>query len=223
MILRNLERQPVRSVTSVVGIAFAVAVLLVGLAFIDVMDVLIEPAVRPGDAPGRDGDVRRAAVGARRARGRASAGRDGRRADAQRAGPAARGPALRARWRSPGLPETPQLNRVVDREGRRAVAAADGLVLSRMLGDILDVAPGDRCRSRCSKARGRSGTSRVAALVDDSLGLQAYMRIDAVARCSCGKATSSPARPDARSGGARPLLPRGEADAGGGRRGADAS
>jgi putative ABC transport system permease protein len=41
MILRNLERQPVRTFISVLGIAFAVAVLLVGLAFIDVMEVLI--------------------------------------------------------------------------------------------------------------------------------------------------------------------------------------
>ena len=42
MVLRNLERQPVRALASVVGIAFAVAVLFVGLAFIDVMDVLID-------------------------------------------------------------------------------------------------------------------------------------------------------------------------------------
>ena len=42
MVLRNLERQPIRSATSVIGIAFAVAVLVVGMAFIDVMNVLID-------------------------------------------------------------------------------------------------------------------------------------------------------------------------------------
>src|SRR5581483_4939754 len=41
MIIRNLERQPLRTLTSVVGIGFAVAVLVVGLSFMDVMDVLI--------------------------------------------------------------------------------------------------------------------------------------------------------------------------------------
>ena len=41
MILRNLERSPVRSVVSILGIAFAVAVLFVGLAFMDVMKLLI--------------------------------------------------------------------------------------------------------------------------------------------------------------------------------------
>jgi putative ABC transport system permease protein len=41
MILRNVERQPMRSAMSVIGIAFAVAVLFVGMAFIDVMNVLL--------------------------------------------------------------------------------------------------------------------------------------------------------------------------------------
>lgn len=42
MILRNIERQPVRSLTSIVGIAFAVAVLVVGFSFLDVMEALID-------------------------------------------------------------------------------------------------------------------------------------------------------------------------------------
>ena len=42
MILRNLERQPMRSLMSITGIAFATAVLFVGLAFLDVMNALID-------------------------------------------------------------------------------------------------------------------------------------------------------------------------------------
>ena len=42
MVLRNIERQPGRAAASVIGIAFAVAVLLVGFSFLDVMDVLID-------------------------------------------------------------------------------------------------------------------------------------------------------------------------------------
>ena len=37
MIIRSLERQPVRAGLSIVGVAMAVAVLFVGFAFIDVM------------------------------------------------------------------------------------------------------------------------------------------------------------------------------------------
>ena len=66
MVLRNLERQPVRSLLSVIGIAFAVAVLVVGLSFIDVMDQLINQQFVVRDAAGRDGELRRAAVGAAR-------------------------------------------------------------------------------------------------------------------------------------------------------------
>ena len=42
MVVRTLERQPIKAAASVVGIAFAVAVLLVGLAFMDVMNTLID-------------------------------------------------------------------------------------------------------------------------------------------------------------------------------------
>ena len=42
MVLRNLERQPSDRRSSVIGIAFAVAVLVVGMAFVDVMNVLID-------------------------------------------------------------------------------------------------------------------------------------------------------------------------------------
>jgi putative ABC transport system permease protein len=42
MVVRSLERQPGKAAASVVGIAFAVAVLFVGLAFMDVMNALIE-------------------------------------------------------------------------------------------------------------------------------------------------------------------------------------
>lgn len=41
MVLRNLERQPLRALASVVGIAFGGAILLIGFGFIDAMEVLI--------------------------------------------------------------------------------------------------------------------------------------------------------------------------------------
>lgn len=42
MILRNIERQPVRAMASLAGISLAMAVLVVGLFFVDAMDVLKE-------------------------------------------------------------------------------------------------------------------------------------------------------------------------------------
>ena len=42
-----------------------------------------------------------------------------------------------------GLPESPELNRVVTRDGRALALPPDGLVLSQMLGGILGVEQGD--------------------------------------------------------------------------------
>ena len=79
-----------------------------------------------------------------------------------------------------GLPETPRLNRVVNRNGRVVSLPAEGLVLSAMLGRILDVAPGDPIQVEVLDGRRFVRRIPVVALVDDSVGLQAYMRIDAL-------------------------------------------
>ena len=81
-----------------------------------------------------------------------------------------------------GLPETPHLNRVFDRDGRALSLPPDGLVLSKMLGDILGVEPGGTLQVEVLEGMRPVQNMQVAALVDDSIGLQAYMRIDAVQR-----------------------------------------
>jgi putative ABC transport system permease protein len=79
-----------------------------------------------------------------------------------------------------GLPESPHLNRVVDRDGRPELLPPDGLVLSKMLGEILAVVPGDVLRVEVLEGARPTRSIVVSTLVDDSLGLQAYMRLDAV-------------------------------------------
>jgi putative ABC transport system permease protein len=181
MILRNLERQPVRSAMSVVGIAFAVAVLFVGLAFIDVMDDLINRQfvlsmrqdatvnfVEPRSStavfavehlPGvLDVEATRSAP------------------VRLRAGSATRTLAIT------GVPPSPRLNRIVDRRGEAVPVPEEGLVMSQLLGDILGVGAGDRLQVEVLEGRRPVRTVTVAALVDDSMGLQAYMNIDALRR-----------------------------------------
>jgi putative ABC transport system permease protein len=181
MILRNLERQPGRTLVSVVGIAFAVAVLFVGLAFLDVMDVLINQqfvtAMRQ-DATVSFVEPRsgRAMYAVERLPGVMDV-------ETMRIVPVR----LRAGHRSrtlaiTGLPAMPQLNRIVNRDGRALSLPADGLVLSRMLADILDVAPGQPVEVEVLEGNRSTRAVPVAALVDDSLGLQAYMEIGAVRR-----------------------------------------
>jgi putative ABC transport system permease protein len=181
MILRNLERQPLRSAASVIGIAFAVAVLFVGLAFIDVMNVLINEQF----VMGMRQDATVTFVEPRSPRAMSSVEHLPGVMDVEpiRSVPVR----LRAGHRSrtlalTGLPETPRLNRIVSRSGSVMSLPPDGLVLSTVLGRILDVSPGDVIQVEVLEGLRFVRQIPVVMLVDDSVGLQAYMRIDALRR-----------------------------------------
>jgi putative ABC transport system permease protein len=181
MIVRALERQPMKALASIVGIAFAVAVLFVGLAFTDVMNTLIDDQFmltmrqdatltfvqpRPGrvlhDVQHLPGvfDVEPARIVPVRLR----------------AGTRSRTLAIT------GLPAAPHLTRVIDRTRGPIELPAEGLLLSQMLGDVLGVIPGDTIVVEVLEGHRPVRTLTVAALVDDSLGLQAYMRLEPLRR-----------------------------------------
>jgi len=181
MILRNLERQPGRSLVSIVGIAFAVAVLVVGLAFIDVLDLLMNHQF--GLAMRQDATMTFVEPRSLRAISDVEHLPGVMDLEPMRAVPVR----LRAGHRTrtlaiTGLPAAPHLNRVIDRNGGAQSLPPDGLVLSKMLGRILSVRPGDVLQVEVLEGRRPTETVAVAALVDDSIGLQAYMRIEAVQR-----------------------------------------
>jgi putative ABC transport system permease protein len=79
-----------------------------------------------------------------------------------------------------GLPAAPRLNRVVNRNGRVVALPPQGLVLSEMLGRILGVTIGDTLQVEVLEGFRPVREVGVVDLVDDSMGLQAYMRIDAI-------------------------------------------
>jgi putative ABC transport system permease protein len=181
MILRNLERQPVRTAVSVIGIAFAVAVLFVGLAFIDVMDDLIDQqfvVTMRQDATISFVEPRspEAAFAVEHLPGVMEM-------EPMRTVPAR----LRAGHRSrtlaiTGLPADPQLNRVIDRRRGPVSLPPEGLVLSKLLAEILDIAPGQSLQVEVLEGNRPVREVPVASLVDDTMGLQAYMQIDALRR-----------------------------------------
>jgi putative ABC transport system permease protein len=181
MVVRALERQPVKAVMSVTGIAFAVAVLFVGLAFVDVMNRLVDEQfsmtmrqdatltfVEPLSArvshdvahlPGVF-DVETARIVPARLR----------------AGTRSRTLAIT------GLAAAPRLLRVIDRRRGVLEVPAHGLLLSRMLGEILSVAPGDTVYVEILEGRRPVHAVTVAGVVDDTIGLQAYMRLEPLHR-----------------------------------------
>ena len=181
MILRNLERHPARTGVSVIGIGFAVAVLFVGLAFIDVMDALMEQqfvVTMRQDATLNFVEPRSAgaAYAVQHLPGVMEM-------EPMRSVPVR----LRAGHRSrtlaiTGLPPEPQLNRVIDRRRGPLSLPNEGLVLSKLLAEILDVAPGESLQVDVLEGGRPVRDVPIAALVDDTMGLQAYMHIDAVRR-----------------------------------------
>lgn len=181
MVLRNIERQPVRALLSMTGIAFAAAVLFVGMSFVDIMDDLINHQFR--DAMRQDATVSfvRARTGEalydiRHVPGVMDV-------EAVRSVPVR----LRAGHRTrtlaiSGVEPSPRLNRVIDREGREVPVPAEGLALSKMLGEVLDVRPGDLVQAEVLEGRRPTVMLPVVDLVDDSLGLQAYMQMASLQR-----------------------------------------
>jgi putative ABC transport system permease protein len=181
MILRNLERQPARTLVSIVGTAFAVAILVVGLAFIDVMDVLIDHQFSV--AMRQDATV--SFVEPRPARTLFAMARLPGVMDVE---PIRTLPVrLRVGHRSrtlviTALPAKQHLNRVVDRRGDPKGLPPDGLVLSSVLASILNVAPGQSVEVDVLEGARPRRDIPVVGLVDDSMGLQAYMELNAVHR-----------------------------------------
>lgn len=181
MILRNLGRHPIRTATSVVGIAASVAMLILGTFFLDSIDVLMDEQffviqrqdvsvnfVLPASA--------RALHEMRRMPG------------VLHVEPARSAPArLRFAQRSrivpvQGLLADAQLNRVVDVNSGVMRLPPDGLVLSLMLSDVLGARVGDHVRVELLDGRRTVRDVPVTGIVEEHMGTSAYMEIDALRR-----------------------------------------
>jgi len=174
MIWRNLARHPVRAGLSVLGTAFAVAILLVGRFFVDAVQTMNDVqfrAVQREDLTVLFHEPLRS---------------DARHAVATLPGVVQAEPfrvaPVRLRFehaerRVPlfGLPEGHELRRVIGADGEPHRLAPDGVILTQKLGDILGVTPGDRVTVEVLEGERAVRELRVAGLVDELLGLNAYL------------------------------------------------
>jgi putative ABC transport system permease protein len=81
-----------------------------------------------------------------------------------------------------GVTPEPRLRRIVDREGRAIALPPEGLVLSERLAEVLEVKPGDMVTIEVLEGQRPVRNVLVARTVDDTLGLSAYMNIEALHR-----------------------------------------
>jgi len=181
MVLRNLERHPWRATASLVGIAVAVGIFFFGVLFMNVMtllaDVHFTVSQRQDVTVNFVVPVSSGALHELRALPGVVDAEPVRRVAARiRHGPRSRYLAVT------GSPAAARLERIVTLEGHVVTLPADGLVMSAMLGEILDVAPGGEVDVEVLEGERPVRRIRVAGFVDDAMGLSAHMEIGALHR-----------------------------------------
>lgn len=190
MILRNIERQPLRSLFSAVGVAFAVAILVVGLFMFDGVAHLIDAQFGRTQREDLAITFNHPLPGSARFDLAHLAGV--RRVEPFRAVPVRfRSGHLTKEAAITGMEPEPRLRRIVSTSGAIQPLPLEGLVLSRALADGLALAAGDDVMVEVLEGERRRSAVRVVAVVDDFVGMSAHMRLDALHRLVRGPRTLS--------------------------------
>jgi putative ABC transport system permease protein len=179
MVLRNISRHPFRASASIFGISFAVAILMIGFVFSDAIERLIltqffeaeRQDVTVNFVEPRGDDARHALA---RLPGVISVEPQRTVAARVRAGHRERYLAIS------GVPRVPRFRRIVNRNGEPIRLPPGGVVLSLALANVLGVKPGDMVTVDVLEGHRPTRRIEVSGLVDDLLGLSAYMDIDAL-------------------------------------------
>lgn len=181
MVLRQLERHPVKTSFSLLAIAMSVAIVVVGNFMRNSVDKVIQTnffdvqqydlslaTVEPlsvdaihelADLPGvQEVEPRRTVVARLRSENHSR------------------------RLGIIGIPENCRLMRLISKTGQIVKLPPDGLVLSKKLGEVLHVAAGQTVRVETLQDKRPVADIPVVALLDDIAGLNAYMNLDALNR-----------------------------------------
>ncbi len=181
IVIRNVQRHPVRSGLSTLGIAMGGAMMVVGLFSIDSIDFVVDVQFRtaqlydavitfvePASAPAAQEVDRLPGVMV---------------SEPMRMVPVKLVAGFRSRYGAiTGLPDPSRLNRIVDSSLSVRALPPDGLVLSRKLAEVLGIDRGDRVTVDVLEGSRPSREVVVSDLVDEFMGTNAYMRIDALHR-----------------------------------------
>jgi putative ABC transport system permease protein len=181
MVLRNIERQPVRAGASVLGIGLGTAILAVGFFFIDSLGVVM--AMQFEVVQRQDVTVSFFEPASSRALHELAALPGVLLAEPLRSVPARIHVGHRERRLGIiGLPASPTLLRIVDRSGRVATLPPDGLVVSQTLANVLGIRRGDEVFIEVLEGARPTRRAVVTDLVDEYFGIPVYMEIDALRR-----------------------------------------
>ncbi len=179
IVVRNVGRRPLRALASVVGIGFSTAIIVNGLFFGDVLDLLIEhqfsKVMREDMTVTFRNPVDLSALnelshvpGVLRVEGNRVV------PVSLRVGNMEKKAAIFAQ--RPGA----ELRQVLGRDGQAVPIPSDGLLLSSALADLLRVRVGDAIDVEVLEGARRRRTVVLSGLVDEMFGLNVYMRFDAL-------------------------------------------
>lgn len=181
MIVRTIERRPLRAALTTFGIACAVAIIVSGTFWKDAIDYLI--AVQFNAAAREDVQVVFTEPVAGRARHEIARLPGVLLAESNRAVPVR----LRMGHRSyltaiSGLPEDARLRRLLDEHQQPVTLPPDGILLTDRLAEKLGVKPGESLQIEVQEGNRIKRDVPVAGVVNDMIGMSAYMDIRALNR-----------------------------------------
>jgi putative ABC transport system permease protein len=179
IMLRNLERKPIQAALTSLGIAMAIAMLVVGRYFTDAMDYMIDVQFRQVQRE----DVMIVFNEPRPARVKFDVTHlpGVLQSEVFRAVPVT----LRFEYRTyrtaiTGLESQAELRRLLDRRLDRVYLPLKGVVLTTKLAEMLGVRPGDTIAAEVLEGARPTRSIPVVGLVDELIGVSAYMDIHAL-------------------------------------------
>lgn len=183
IVLRNLERRPLRTGLSVAGLAFGVAVTLAGQFTFDALDAIIRVQFRMAQRDDLTVNFNQprglAAAHALAALPGVSRVEPFRAAPVRlRAGPASKRTVLF------GLPPEHELRRLLGPDERPLALPAEGLLLGQALAAALRVRAGDRVAIEFLDGRRARASAPVLATVDEPIGMFGYVDLQTLGRLS---------------------------------------
>jgi putative ABC transport system permease protein len=176
MTMRNLERRPLRTLASIIGVALAAAILVVGTFAFDSAGYMSDLQFRQVER--EDMTVSFMQVRPERAAREVAHIKGVTRVEPYRSTPVR----IRSGHRSrqilvTGLSMESQLRRIVDRDSRTYNIPASGIVLTSAVAEILHVKAGDTVSLEILEKGDRTRNVVVAALADELIGMSGYMEM----------------------------------------------
>jgi putative ABC transport system permease protein len=179
MVIRSMVRRPLRAAFSTIGVAVAVALLLVGRYFFDAVDYMANLSFRL--AQRQDATVTFTEPRSARARFELAAIPGILSVEPFRSVPARLKHAQSIyRIGLQGLPREGTLKLLLDEDLARVPVPEGGVLLTRKLGEILHVKAGDTLTVEVLEGRRPVRNVVVAGLVDELIGLGAYLQLPAL-------------------------------------------